>query len=240
MDIYFFSKTWAFQNMPSVGCLHTSAPPFKLFLMCNHVFLHNSSQGGPRRVRSWASITRPRTRRRRHVASSAGAHAHPMEPPADITCFTRTPEKGGRREIWQALTFPFQLQKIHPPSKCQDALYTQFRSKAQIYHRNYIKHAWIPGAVSVCCVCISRQMFSLHFLIIWHTVWFVRTYNLEAVWDKSINMWLLSAVGMGTSGIYSRCSNHRLGMDPLKLRGRKVEASEPPACWQDAVNKSGK
>lgn len=110
--------------------------------------------------------------------------------------------EGGRREIWQALTFPFHLQKIYPPSKCQDVLYTQFRSKAQIYHRNYIKHAWIPGAVLICCVCISRKTFALHFLIIWHIVWFVTTHNWEAVLHKSINMWLLSAMGMGTLGIY--------------------------------------
>lgn len=100
---------------------------------------------------------------RRHTRTPYGASCrHHM--------FYKNPRERGRREIWQALTFPFQLQKIHPPSKRQDALYTQFRSKAQIYHRNYIEHAWIPAEMSICCVRISRQMFALHFLINWHMV----------------------------------------------------------------------
>lgn len=166
-------------------------------------------------------------RRRTHTPYGASCRHH---------MFYKNPREEGRRIIWQALTFPFLLQKIHPPSKCQDALYSQFRSKAQIYHGNYIKHAWIPGVVSICCFFISWQTFALHFLIILHIVWFVRTHNWEAIWHKS-NTWLLSAVGMGTPGIYSRCFNHRLGTDILKLGGRKVQASEPPSCWQKTVSK---
>lgn len=169
-------------------------------LMCYHVFLHNSSRGALAREILGQHHTAVHTqteargflRRRAYAPYGASCRNH---------MFYKNPGEGGRRGIWQALTFPFQLQKIQPPSKCQDALYTHFRSKAQIYHRNYIKRPWVPEAMPICCFSIRRQTFALHFLIIWHIVWFIRAHNWEAVWHKSLNMWF-SAIEMRTADIY--------------------------------------
>lgn len=54
------------------------------------------------------------THARRPVESCTGARARPLHALAEITCFTRTLERG-RRDVWQALTFLFQLQKTQLP-----------------------------------------------------------------------------------------------------------------------------
>lgn len=64
----------------------------------------------------------------KHIDSCTSTCTHPLQGLAEITCFTRTLERG-RRDVWQALTFPFQLY---------------FRYNC-------------PQSVKTCCVHVSDQ-----------------------------------------------------------------------------------
>lgn len=93
IDIY-LQKQEHLRNMPSVGCLHTSAPAFKLFIMCNHVFLLNSSRGASAGeiLGRYQTGMHMQEKLHRHTGTPYGGSCrHHM--------FYKNPGERGRREI---------------------------------------------------------------------------------------------------------------------------------------------
>lgn len=168
--------------------------------MCSHVFLHNSRQG---RLGGWEAG--PQSHGHAHAGEGTWlppqARAHALRSLLQTSHVLQEPRrrKGGENydKLWH---FHSSSKRYTRPQSVRRRCTHSSDQKPRFITEITLNMPGKPGAPSICCVCISRKMFALHFLISWHIIGFVRTHHSEVLWHKSIYMWL--AAGMGTPGIW--------------------------------------